>query len=157
MKYFMQASSNKTGRKNGATIWITSEQSIFRTKALQNNWKDTLRCIISGTIRTNGERTHKKPSKLPRGSGPREARLAFLALTQLEMVLRGEPNLSFKIPNNGITNNQRKRMPRETEKHSLMMSGGKQIGGPRLGGRNQDVSGTTKFEFFFLTQDSAPT
>ena len=34
MKYFMQASSNITGRKNGANIWITSEQSIFRTKAL---------------------------------------------------------------------------------------------------------------------------
>ena len=51
MKYFMQASYNITGRKNDANMWITSEQSIFRTKPLQNNWNDTLRCIISGTIR----------------------------------------------------------------------------------------------------------
>ena len=51
-KYFMQASYNITGRKNGANIWITSEQSIFRTKPLQNIWNDTLRCIIFGTIRT---------------------------------------------------------------------------------------------------------
>ena len=45
MKYFMQASYNMTGRKDGATIWITSEQSTFRTKPLQNNWNDTLRCF----------------------------------------------------------------------------------------------------------------
>ena len=41
-------------------------------------------------------------------------------------------------------------MPRETEKHSLMMIGGKQICGQRPGGRNQDGSGTTKSEDFFL-------
>ena len=41
-------------------------------------------------------------------------------------------------------------MPRETEKHSLMMIGGKQIGGQRPGGRNQDGSGTTKSRDFFL-------
>ena len=40
MEYFMQASCNITGQKNGANIWITSEQSIFRTKPLQNNWND---------------------------------------------------------------------------------------------------------------------
>ena len=40
-------------------------------------------------------------------------------------------------------------MPRETEKHSLMMIGGKRIGGQRLGGRIQDGSGATKSEFFF--------
>ena len=51
MKYFMQASYNITGRKNGANIWITLEQSIFRTEPLRNNWNDTLRCIIFGTIR----------------------------------------------------------------------------------------------------------
>ena len=50
MKYFMRASCNPSGRKNGAKIWITSQQSIFRTKPLQNNWNDTLRCIIFGTI-----------------------------------------------------------------------------------------------------------
>ena len=50
MKYFMQASYNITGQKSGANIWITLEQSIFRTKLLQNNWNDTPRCIIFGTI-----------------------------------------------------------------------------------------------------------
>ena len=39
-------------------------------------------------------------------------------------------------------------MPRETEKHSLMMIDGKQIGGPRPGGRNQDGHGMTKSDFF---------
>ena len=43
LKYFMQASSNMTGRKNGAKIWITSEQSISRTKPFQNNWNNKLR------------------------------------------------------------------------------------------------------------------
>ena len=76
----------------------------------------------------------KKTSQLPRGSGPREARLAYMALSQLEMVLRGKPNLRIKIPHNGLTKNQQKRMPRETEKRSLMMIGGKQIGGPSPGG-----------------------
>ena len=41
-------------------------------------------------------------------------------------------------------------MPRETEKHSLMMIGGKQIGGPRPGGRNQDGHGMTKSQDFFF-------
>ena len=40
MKYFMQASSNINGRTNGENIWITSEQLIFRTEPLQNNWND---------------------------------------------------------------------------------------------------------------------
>ena len=51
MTYLMQASYNITGRKKGSNILITSEQSIFRTKPLQNNWNETLRCIIFGTIR----------------------------------------------------------------------------------------------------------
>ena len=50
MKYFMQASYNITGQKNGANIWITFEQLILRTKPLQNNRNDTLHCIIFGTI-----------------------------------------------------------------------------------------------------------
>ena len=48
-------------------------------------------------------------------------------------------------------------MPRETEKHSLMMIGGKQNGGQCLGGRNQDGSGTRKSGDFFQSQDFAPT
>ena len=39
----------------------------------------------------------KKTTQLSRGSGLREARLAYMALTQLEMVLCGEPNLRFKF------------------------------------------------------------
>ena len=62
MKNFMQA-NNITGRKNGANIWLTSEQSILRTKLLQNNWNDTL--SFSVRFETNGKRTHKKPSRLP--------------------------------------------------------------------------------------------
>ena len=48
-------------------------------------------------------------------------------------------------------------MPRETEKHSLLMIGGKQIGRQRPGGRNQDGSAMTKSELFFQSQDFAPT
>ena len=118
MKYFMQASYNIIGRKNGATIWITSEQSISLRKLLQNNWNDTLRCIIFGTIRNKWKEDPKKPSRLlsnytsyrkherrsrsdlwikktshlPRGSGPREARLS-----QVEMVFPGRPSLWFKF------------------------------------------------------------
>ena len=47
-------------------------------------------------------------------------------------------------------------MPRETEKHSLMIVGGKQIGGQRHGGRHQDGSGTTKSGFFFCLRISHP-
>ena len=36
------------------------------------------------------------------------------------------------------------------------MIGGKQIGGPRPGGRNQDGHGTTKSKVFFLSQNFAP-
>ena len=42
-------------------------------------------------------------------------------------------------------------MPRETEKQSPIMIGGKKIGGHCLGGRNQDGSGTTKTEDFFVS------
>ena len=123
MKYFMQASSNITGQKNCANFWITSEQSIFRAKPLVNNWKDMPRCVIFRYDPKQMERDHKKPSRLPsnytsyrkhdqrsksdsrikktsqlpRGSGPREARLAHMALSQLEMVLRGKPNLRVKF------------------------------------------------------------
>ena len=85
----------------------------------------TRRYVVSFSVRseTNGKRTHKKPSRLPpnytsdrkheqrsrsesrikktsqlpRGSGPREARVAYMALSQLEMVLRGKPNFRFKF------------------------------------------------------------
>ena len=67
------------------------------------------------------------------------------------MVFRGEPNLRFKFHTICITNNQQKSMPRETEKHSLMMTGGKQISGQRPGGRNQDGHGMTKSEDFFVS------
>ena len=57
---------------------------------------------------------------------------------------------------------KKKSMPRETEKHSLMMTGGKQLGGPRPGGRHPDGHEMTMSEvFFFLkkkkTPDFAPT
>ena len=48
---FDASSYNITGQRNDANIWITSEQSIFRTMPLQNNCNDTLRCIIFGIIR----------------------------------------------------------------------------------------------------------
>ena len=42
-------------------------------------------------------------------------------------------------------------MPRETEKHSPMMIGGKQIGGQGLGGKDQDGHGMTKSEGFLYS------
>ena len=44
-------------------------------------------------------------------------------------------------------------MPRETEKHSSMMIGGKRTGGQRPGRRNQDGRGTTKSDDFFLVSE----
>ena len=64
MKYFMQPSYNITGQKNGANIWITSEQLIFRTKLLQNNWNDTPRCIIFGTIRNKWKEDPEKAAHI---------------------------------------------------------------------------------------------
>ena len=37
MKYFMQASYNIIGQKNGANIWITSEHSVLCAVPLRNN------------------------------------------------------------------------------------------------------------------------
>ena len=37
--------------KEWCEIWIASEQLIFRTKLLQNNWNGALRCIIFGATR----------------------------------------------------------------------------------------------------------
>ena len=53
------------------------------------------------------------------------------ALTQLDIILRDEPELRFKIPHKGIIENQKKSMPRETEKHLLihLMIDGKQMVG----------------------------
>ena len=73
-----------------------------------------------------------------------------MALTQLEMVLRGEPNLSIRFRSMASPNIKRRACLGKTEKHSLMMTGGKQLGGPRLGGRHQNVHGMTKSEDFFL-------
>ena len=48
------------------------------------------------------------------------------------------------------TKHQKKSMPQQTEKHSLMMTGGKQIGGQRPGGRHKDGNGKTKSDVFFF-------
>ena len=47
--------------------------------------------------RSRSDSRIKKTTQLSRGSGLREAPLAYMALTQLEMVLRGEPNLRIKF------------------------------------------------------------
>ena len=44
MKYSMQASCNTVGRKNGANIWLTLEQSIFRTTAPQEQLERYAAC-----------------------------------------------------------------------------------------------------------------
>ena len=73
-----------------------------------------------------------------------------MALKQLEMALRGEPNLSIRFHTMSSPKHQKKSVPREAEKHSVMMTGGKQIGGPRPGGRHQDGHGMTKSDDFFF-------
>ena len=142
----------------------------------------TTRSVVSFSVRseTNGEMPNKKAPRSPsnntgycqyeprsgsvsriekttslsRGSGPKEDRLACVALTQLEMVHRSEPNRSIRFQTMASPNI--KRMPRETEKQSLMMTGAEQIGGPRPGGRHQDGYGMTKSEDFFRLQISHP-
>ena len=58
---------------------------------------------------------------------------------QLEITNRGEPELRFTIPHKGIIENQKKSMPRETEKreHIHLMIGGRQTSGPSPGERDQ--------------------
>ena len=88
----------------------------------------------------------KTTKQLSRGFGPREPRLARMARTQLEMALRGEPELRFKFDT--------KRHHRESEEeHALgnrkhlftaLMIGGKQTGGHV----------TAKSFFFFINTGS---
>ena len=47
--------------------------------------------------RSRSDSTIKQTSQFPPGSGPREARLVCMALSQLEMALRGKPNLRYKF------------------------------------------------------------
>ena len=55
------------------------------------------------------------------------------------MILRGEPELSFKIPHKVIIKNHKKSKPRETEKRLLihLTIGGKQTGGSSPGGKDK--------------------
>ena len=46
------------------------------------------------SIKDADQKTKNETKQLPRGSGPREARLPYMAFTQL---LRGEPNIRFKF------------------------------------------------------------
>ena len=144
---------------------ITSEQSIFRTNAspeqleryatlyhfrydpkqmerpIQNrpDYHQTTRAIVS----TNTEAGQVQESN--RRHNYRED----LDPKKLDWLVWLSHNRKWYLAVN--------RIPRETEKHSLMMIGGKQIGGQRPGGRNQNGSGTTKSEdFFFKSQDFAP-
>ena len=59
------------------------------------DYHETARAIVSMNKRSRSDSRIKQTTQLPRGSGSREARLAYLALVQLEMVLRGEQNLRF--------------------------------------------------------------
>ena len=63
------------------------------------------------------------------------------------MILRGEPELRFKIPHKVIIKNHKKSKPRETEKHLLihLTIGGKQTSGSSPGGKDQkDLEGSLK-------------
>ena len=92
----MQAGYNITGQKNGTNIWIKLGQSILHTMPLRNNENETLRHPMKSRpdyhettraiISMNNE-AHQNP----------QARTVNMALTQLEMVLRGEPTLRFKF------------------------------------------------------------
>ena len=117
---FMQMSYNITGQKNGANIWRTSEHLIY-VQCFFGTTR-TIRCVVSfsryhpniwrkapmkslpdnhettrATVSMNKEagqnpQSISRRNKFTRRSGPREARMANMDLTQLEMVLRGEPD-----------------------------------------------------------------
>ena len=59
------------------------------------DYHETTRAIVS--MNTEKQVKINDTKQLPWGSGPRKGRLACMALTQLEMVLRGEPNIRFKF------------------------------------------------------------
>ena len=65
-----------------------------------------------------------------------------MALTQLEMVLRGEQISEL--------DSTQWHHQKSTEEHAS----GNRVGGPRLGGRNQDGHGMTKSEDFFFFENS---
>ena len=66
-------------------------------KKKRPDYHQTTRAIVSMNKEAGQIQESKKKTQLPRGSGPREARLAYKALSQLEMVLRGKANLRFKF------------------------------------------------------------
>ena len=69
------------------------EKGLFLSRP---DYHQTTRAIVS--MNTAGQiQKIKKTTQLSRGSGLREARLARMALTHLEMVLRGKPNLRLKF------------------------------------------------------------
>ena len=57
---FIRAIYKIAGQKNGANIWITSEQSILRTMPLQSKCYATQNCFIFGTIQTNRRKDQSK-------------------------------------------------------------------------------------------------
>ena len=112
LKYFMQASSNMTGRKNGANIWIKSEQSISRTKPFQNNWNTTLRLnhflydpkrMEKGPIKSRSDYHQITPTEQVMFKNKKNDTItsriwtADMTHSLLGIVLLGQPSLRFEF------------------------------------------------------------
>ena len=114
------------------------------------DYHQTTRAIVSMNKEAGPDSRIKKTSQLPRGSGPREARLAFLALSQLEMVLRGKPNFRLKFHTIASTKISRSACLGKPRSIHWWWSMESQLVDNVLVGENKDGSGTTKSEDFFL-------
>ena len=104
--------------------------------------------------RSRSDSRIEKMTSLSRRSGPREVRLACMALYTIGNGTLRSTKSQHSIPHHGITKHQS--MPRETEKHFLMMIGGKHIGGLRPGGSHQHGYGMTMSGEFFCLRISHP-
>ena len=97
-RYFAQSLSRRMGTiRYVVSFSVRPETNVKRTHKKPSRLQSNYTSYRKHEQRSRSDSRIKKTSQLPRGSGPREARLAYVALSQLAIVLRGKPNLRFSF------------------------------------------------------------
>ena len=142
-RYFAQSLSRTIGTiRHIASFSVRSETNGKRTQKKPSRLPTNYTSYRKREQKSRSDSRIKKTSQLPRGSGPREARLAYMALSHLEMVLRGKPNFRFKF--HTMASSEINRSACLSFTNDRWKASGH---GPW---RNQDGSGTTKSKDFCL-------
>ena len=97
-RYYAQCLSRRIGTiRSVVSSSVRSETNGQRPNKKAPRFPSNNKGCCQREQRSRSDSSIKKTTQLPRGSGPREARLAEMALSQFEMVLRGEANLRLKF------------------------------------------------------------